>query len=327
MLIAEQVVERESRFSNDPAANVRRRARKGDARIVPATQHRWRSPACIAGTTVYLLKRLVKRLLFAAAPGWTLAMLSARARSRSHRIVAEWGSGVVTEKLIARFGSRVQAGPFEGLQLSPMTAAEQLGPFLLGVYESELDAAWETALAGRFERIIDIGAKFGYYAVGLARRYPQTPVIAFDTDWWARKALREMARLNDVSNLEIRGECRREWLATQDGLSALVISDCEGCEETLFTKDVASALRHSVLIIETHDCFVPGISERLRSVFEPTHEVRLVHSDENRREPEAALDFLSSHERTLAAREVRPPQVWLFCLPKSGPNSDLRTKR
>ena len=270
------------------------------------------------------MKRLVKRLLFAAAPGWTLALLSARARSRSHRIVAEWGSGAVTEKLITRFGSRVQSGPFAGLLLSPMTTAEQLGPFLLGVYESELDSAWETVLPGRFERIIDIGAKFGYYAVGLARRYPEARVVAFDTDWWARKALREMARLNDVSNVEIRGECRRDWLAAQDGVPALVISDCEGCEETIFTKDVASALRHAVLIIETHDCFIPGISERLGRVFDPTHEVRQVHSDENRREPHDSLEFLSSQERTLATREVLPAQVWLLCLPKAGPNSDLR---
>lgn len=273
-----------------------------------------------------MVKRLVKRLLMALAPGWTLAFLSSRARSRSHRILAGWGSPAVAEKLLMQFGNRVQAGPFEGLRLSPMTAAEQLGPYLFGTYESELEPAWQTVLEGQYDRIIDVGAKFGYYAVGLARRFPDAEVIAFDTDWWARKAVREMALLNEISNVDIRGECRRQWLADQRGIASLIISDCEGCEESLFAGDVVAALREAVLIIETHDCFFPGISTRIESMFEPTHEVRRIRSDENRRETAAQLEFLSSDERILATREVRPAQVWLLCLPNSGPNAGLRTR-
>lgn len=265
-----------------------------------------------------LLKRLGKRLLYFAAPGWTLALMSARARAHSHRIVAGWGGRALAEKLGARLGNRVLAGPFAGLLLSPMTRAEQVGPFLLGVYESELDDAWAVVATRRFDQIIDIGSKFGYYAVGLARLYPDTGVVAFDTDWWARKALREMVALNGVSNVEIRKECTSSWLAAQAGKASLIICDCEGCEESLFTEPVASGLQRSTLIIETHDCFIPGSSERLRRILEATHTVEVFATDVRRRDPDVPLDFLTADERGFATREVRPSQEWLLCLPKSG---------
>ena len=110
--------------------------------------------------------------MHAVAPRWTAALLSARARAHSHRVIAGWGSATVTRKLVERFGSRVLDGPFAGMILTPMTHAEQLGPYILGLYESELDAAWDAVLKGTYTQVVDVGARFGYYAVGLARQYP-----------------------------------------------------------------------------------------------------------------------------------------------------------
>ncbi len=101
---------------------------------------------------------------------------------------AKLGGDRVVQKLIERFGSRVQEGPFAGMILTNITHAEQFGPYLLGVYESELDDAWQTVFRGSYVQIVDIGSKFGYYAVGLAKKYPDASVIAFDTDWWAPKS-------------------------------------------------------------------------------------------------------------------------------------------
>ena len=53
-----------------------------------------------------------------------------------------------------------------------------------------------------FPQIVDVGAKFGYYAVGLARRYPAAAVVAYDVDWWARRACRRMAAANGVGNVD-----------------------------------------------------------------------------------------------------------------------------
>jgi hypothetical protein len=253
----------------------------------------------------------------------TTSLMSARARANSQRAVAAWGCGPVARKLTERLGNRVEEGPFAGLILTPMTQAEQIGPYLLGVYESELDDAWNIVFAGAYRQIVDIGAKFGYYAVGLANKYPDAAVVAFDTDWWARKAVREMAAANAAPNVEVRGYCTRAWLARNIQESAFIISDCEGFEDVLFGGGAIGPLGQAVMIIETHDCFVPGVSDRLRAVLASTHTVREFGGEGARRGTTRSLDFLSEPERRLAVQEIRLPQVWLLCLPKNGPNHAL----
>lgn len=250
--------------------------------------------------------------------------MSARARAHAHRVVAQWGCGALTRTLVNRFGGVVQEGPFAGLALTQMTHAEQLGPYLLGVYESELDEAWDTVFRGTYSQIVDIGAKFGYYAVGLARKFPDAAVLAFDTDWWARKAVREMAAANGTRNVVVEGFCSGSWIVNNAHEAALVISDCEGYEAVLFDPMVVSTLRSATLIIETHDCLVPGVSDTLQTLFSQTHDVRMYGHDRPRREHTRSLDFLTDGEKQLATQEVRPPQLWLLCLPKTGPNQALR---
>jgi hypothetical protein len=205
-----------------------------------------------------------------------------------------------------------------------MTHAEQIGPYLLGVYESELDEAWAIVLTGSYSQIIDIGARFGYYAVGLARKYPAASVVAFDTDWWARKAVHEMAAANGTGNVEVKGFCHPGWLTRQVQEAAFIISDCEGYEATLFGPATIPKLRSATLLIETHDCVVPGVSDRLGDAFGGTHSVRVFENDAHKRAPTRALAFLSEPEQQLAIHEVRPPQSWLLCLPKTGPNQALQ---
>jgi hypothetical protein len=265
------------------------------------------------------MKQALKRFLYAVAPKWTASVMSARARAHSHKVVRTWGCDALNRKLLGHLGSTVQEGPFAGLVLSPMTYAEHLGPTLLGVYESELDRAWGVVLGRAYSQIIDVGAKFGYYAVGLAKRYPNAAVVAFDTDWWARKAVREMAAANGARNVEVLGSCDPAWLANNLHDNAFIISDCEGHERELFSGPALSRVGTATLIVETHDCAVPGVSAKLREAFAATHAVQTLRSGENRRVSTRSLDFLSGTERQLANHEVRPPQVWLFCLPKAGP--------
>lgn len=272
------------------------------------------------------MKKLIKRVLESVAPEWTTALLSAKARAHSHRIVIEWGCVPVHEKLIRRFGTSVIAGPFKDVILTPMTHAEQIGPYLLGVYESELDNAWSIVLSGSYNQIIDIGAKFGFYAVGLARKYPHAEVVAFDTDWWARKAVRELVSYNKTPKVRVAGLCTPNWLVQNTREGAFIISDCEGFEDVLFSDEVIARLSTTTLIVETHDCSVPGVCARLLNAFDKTHVVKTVGMDDRRRMPEVDLSFLDSdRERELASKEVRPDQIWLLCLPKTGPNAGLRT--
>jgi len=269
------------------------------------------------------LKEYLKRMLWAAAPQFAASLFSVHARVISQNSMADWGCAQLNKKLVERFGSQVQDGPFAGLVLTPMTCAEHLGPYLLGVYESELDSAWEIVFRGCYRQIVDIGAKFGYYAVGLARKYPHIPAIAFDTDWWARRALREMASANHADKLVIKSFCSPDWLKSNLEEEAFVISDCEGYEAVLFDFDNIKSFSSTVLIIETHDFDETAITAKLQALFAATHTVRVYESGIGRRKVSAALDFLSEEERLLAANEVRPAQKWLLCLPKLGANQSL----
>lgn len=264
----------------------------------------------------------MKGILAAVAPRLSVALHSARARAHAHRVIAGWGNAAVTEKLIEHLGSRVQSGPFQGLILTEMTHAEQFGPYLLGLYEHELDEAWSTVFRQSYSQIIDVGAKFGYYAVGLARRYPRARVVAFDTDWWARKAVRQMAAANGTGNVEVRGFCSPAWLARHARDGAFIISDCEGYEASLFQPSVVSRLGSATLIIETHDGFVPGVDATLRAAFGETHQVLAFGPEAAGRSSSVALDFLSESQRRLAVQEARTDQRWLLCLPRTGPAAE-----
>jgi hypothetical protein len=263
-----------------------------------------------------MIKPLAKRIMFALAPRAAASVFSARARAHSHRVVEEWGLGEVTRKLIAQLGAAVRGGPFSGMVLSPMTYKEHLGPFLLGTYESEIHA-WIRALRRRPPtQVIDIGSRFGYYAVGLARLLPNTPVVAFDPDRWARRATREMAEANDVS-VTIRGCCTPRWLRTNLRPGSFVLSDCEGFERELFCSGPIPAMRTSAAIIELHENFVPGITESIRAAFASTHDLDFVTARERSMPEDIDLGFLAPEERRRAINEVRGNEQWVLLTPRS----------
>lgn len=258
----------------------------------------------------------MKRMMLSLTPRLGVSIMSARARSHEHKVIASWGCLSVNQKLVERFGSKVLDGPFAGLQLPQETLREQFGPYLFGVYECELDSVWQHLFQKEFVQIVDIGAKFGYYAVGLARRFPKAEVIAFDTDWWARRATMATARLNGVRNVAIKRFCSPAWMTRNLRAPALIVSDCEGYEGILFAPQVCDCYRQVTLVVETHDCLSPGVCQKVRAAFEKTHVVQEISSNSDRRIPPSNLEFLNERERNLATQEVRPRQLWLVCQPR-----------
>jgi hypothetical protein len=274
------------------------------------------APSIIGGSEVVIprVKRLVKRVLTSVAPQMTTAVLSARARAHSHRLYRAWALLDLNRKLVEHFGSTVKDGPFRGMTLSPMTHQEHLGPFLLGTYEAELHPWLETIAAKQFSQILDVGAKFGYYAVGLSRLFPGTPVIAFDTDRWARAATREMATVNRTPDVSPAGFCSPGWLDRHLQPLSFILSDCEGFEGELFSQTSTPSLDSATLLIEMHDYLVPGVGAAVRERFARTHTLATVTSGGGRY-PSTDLSFLSPSEAATAVNEYRPQQEWLLLTP------------
>lgn len=265
------------------------------------------------------MKSLLKRAAFSVAPQTMTALISARARAHSHKLVEEWGLADLNRRLIDTLGASVQSGPFAGMILSPMTWKEHLGPYLLGTYEAELHPWFAQVLGEPFDTVVDVGSKFGYYAVGVALKGRVRRVVAFDTDAWARRATREMARANGVDSVvDVQGYCTPSRLEAVLAKRSLVISDCEGYERVLFADQAPHALDGATLIVEIHEELSPGVERAIRSRFARSHSIEMVNSlqavPRTAPQPTGALTA-ADIERALA--EVRPPQQWLLAQPRA----------
>ena len=220
---------------------------------------------------------------------------------------------------------RVAGGPFRGMQHpSAQSFGSALLPKLLGSYESELHPVLEEMLRNDYGAIVDIGCAEGYYAVGLGLRFPRADIYAFDTSPHARRLCGEVAKLNGLNGrVHIGGFCDEATLRSISlGSKALIISDCEGYEGVLFTKEMVSALlgKHDV-IVETHDFIDIEISLRLRDVFTRTHQIRSIKSTDDIEKAHtyqySQLDKYDTKTRRLILGERRPAIMeWLVMTPK-----------
>lgn len=258
------------------------------------------------------LKNVARRFL----PDVLLTPLVAiRARRLSHRLNEQWHVNSLSERLFAKFGTVVLSGPFAGLVLPRAVVSEHVGPYLMGVYEHELHDTLADLPERRFARVVNVGSKFGYYAVGLAKLLG-APVTAFDVDPWARKMTRETATLSGVGELiSIESACKREYLAALP-LNSLVVIDCDGCEMQLLSTPIPDGLRRATIIVEVHEMFESGAGHKLKSWLEQTHVVREIPSSPEPLPSPVDLSEFSEQERALATREIRPDQSWLVCTPK-----------
>ena len=218
----------------------------------------------------------------------------------------------------------VRHGPFSGLRYPAYDAfGSLLCPKLIGSYEKELQPVIGPLFAETYTDIIDIGCAEGYYAVGLAKVFPDAQVWAFDPEPKAMESCREMADLNGVAGrVHIGAYCQPETLMQFANKRCLVVCDCEGYELSLFNGENIAALKNSDLIIETHDLNGTEIAGPLAARFSTTHMVEVISSIDDvtkartYRYPET--DALSFRDRLEMFAEGRRSQMeWLVCRPKT----------
>jgi hypothetical protein len=227
-----------------------------------------------------------------------------------------------TARYVAAYGWRTQYGPFAGTYHRPGGASNF--PQLLGSYEREVYPALERLLQRTPDLVVNIGAAGGYYAVGVAKRLPHTPVIAYEMS----EALQRLCALNAAANgvgdrLTIRGECDVDELRQILTGRSLILCDCEGCEMTLLDQERVPVLRTCDVLVEVHDFVDPAISKTLIERFAPTHEIEVIDSVEKSPEEYPALRVLASREAQIRALgEHRPgPMQWLVMTARTRPDA------
>lgn len=227
------------------------------------------------------------------------------------------------QKYLYLLSNGVRRGPFKGLKypfLSSIYSA--FYPKVLGYYEMELHPILDKLKSKKYNSILDIGCAEGYYAVGLAKMFPDSKLVAYDLDPLARQRTMEMASANQIrigDRFELKDYCTANDLLGLDPNSIhLIFSDCEGFEGELFSPEVISHLSLSDFIIEVHDFEIPGLCDRLSARFSATHRVELIKSIDDlyryRSIEDPELLSLNLKDQIQLLAEKRPAQMeWLYC--------------
>lgn len=215
---------------------------------------------------------------------------------------------------------RVMAGPFQGLRLRCSGVSWDYFE-ALGVHEQCLYPVLEEVIARRPGRVINVGAAFGYYALGLARRLALSKVVAYELDGSRARFIRTWARRNALGGrVEVRGMCGTKELARDLSLApgAFVLMDVEGAEDTLLDLALVPGLRGAEILVELHENFVPGVTARLRDRFCETHDIALIpHAPNRKLERYGRADWLvRRHWDRVAAGEHDQEMAWLHLRPK-----------
>jgi hypothetical protein len=231
------------------------------------------------------------------------------------RLLSKWRSVLIQNTLLQQNGTLVMQGPLQGLDFLPQSAEGCHIAKLLGCYEQPLQAFVEQAVQKQYATILNIGCAEGYYAVGMARRMPATQVLAHDLNPKAQEICTALAHKNGVSDrVKIGGLFKPEDFAAHAGQNVLLMCDIEGAEKELLDPVAAPALKHMDIIVESHECLVPGITQLIIDRFSQSHQITLVQDDGQRQlsKPPQWFVKLSHLDQLLATWEWRSgPTPWL----------------
>ena len=222
---------------------------------------------------------------------------------------------------LGEHGTVVQGGPFAGLRYHDNSVEGCYLPKVMGTYEAELFDVLRLLPARGYRKVLNIGCADGYYAVGLARLLGDVPVWCCDIDAKAIAATRALAATNGVTDRISVNEVlfRPQDFSAHAGPKTLVFIDIEGAESDLLAGPALEGLAASDLVVEAHDCFIPGLSDKLAARFASTHRVEvLTRRDLSLQLPESTSAW-SDTDRALAISEWRSgPTPWLWMKARSG---------
>lgn len=217
----------------------------------------------------------------------------------------------------------VQTGPFKGMTIIPKASwgDGDTGAKWLGIYEDELHDFVEDAVEHSPDCVINIGCAEGYYIVGLIRRLPGVKGIAVDISPAAVSITSANAQANGIDTIEtVNRGVDTDWLQQQCASyqHPFLVVDCEGAEIDLLDPIKAPALVNASILVECHDCVIPGLTGTLLNRFMETHDIKI--TDQKYKDP-YQFNFLKSFsdcDKWALVHEGRPSSMnWLYMVPKA----------
>lgn len=182
---------------------------------------------------------------------------------------------------------RVSSGPFRGTACRFTEGGDGVVAKLAATYEKEIYPAFEHAIGRQPVLAVDVGAAEGFYVVGLAKALPAAKVVAYEAKQEWQRRIRTLAEKNGVGDrCEIRGFCDkaefRRMLEEAQGKRVFVLMDIEGGEFELLGADVIPLLGGAELLVELHERDSRAAGDALIRMFEGTHQVQVIWSEEPR---------------------------------------------
>ena len=224
------------------------------------------------------------------------------------RLLSKWRSVLIQNTLLKAQGTVVMQGPLAGMDFLSQSAEGCHIAKLLGCYEQPLQPFIEESIVNAYPKILNIGCAEGYYAVGMARRMPNTQVLAFDLNPNAQEVCTALSQKNSVADrVKVGVLFKPEDFANYANQKVLVLCDIEGAEKELLDPDLAPALKGMDIIVESHECLIPGITQLLTERFKDSHQITLVQDDGQRMlvSPPQWFNNLAHLDQLLATWEWR----------------------
>jgi hypothetical protein len=243
-----------------------------------------------------------------------------------HEVLGAWMKREANTALLRKIGAPKSplGGPFAAMRYISQATGSAYFPKLLGTYELEINDAIEWIVDWQPDVVVNVGCAEGYYAVGMARRCRTAQVVAFDIESRARRLVRRLAEMNHVADrIDIRRRCTGSNLQPicQRAAKPAVIVDCEGFEDHLLMPRNVPSLAKSVVLVEVHDCFVPGLSVRLRHRFAQTHECITFRPRPRRLDDLPAGVSLRDSDALEMMDEQRSESCWMLLIPLAAADS------
>jgi len=196
------------------------------------------------------------------------------------RLFSKWRSVLIQNTLLQLHGTKVMHGPLTGMDFLSQSAEGCHVAKIIGTYEQPLQPYISDAIDQKYETILNIGCAEGYYAVGMARAMPETKIWAFDLDANAQKVCTELALKNKVKErIQVGALFKAEDFSAYTNQHTLVLCDIEGAEKELLGAHSYPALCHMDLIVESHECLIPGITQELIERFKISHDITIVNDN------------------------------------------------
>lgn len=234
-------------------------------------------------------------------------------------LLARYRAREIGAALYHKGGAEVRSGPFQGMTIHGKTSEGNVAPKLLGSYEQELHEIIERCIAAPYDCVVNVGCGDGFYAVGFARRMPESEIRAYDINEGRRAYCQAMAAENGVGErVIVGGECGRDELTALAGRRVLVICDIEGGEHELLDPENIPALKDFDILVELHEVMNMALPEEIIARFAASHDIeRVAHQG---RDPNVfeELEKISHLDQWLAVWEGRQgPTPWAFMRAKS----------